>query len=121
LLPPQDVGDPRAFMAAVTLVFTGYPAEVVDAAIPKIAMLSDKPTLKLVKAVCDEIYGPALRAIERQRAADDYRRSLPPPRPKRTPEEQARVDAQVERVRKQLALPNPDERRRQSAITCGND
>lgn len=94
LLPPLDVGDPAAFQAATVAVFAGYPLEVIEAAVPKIACSSDRPTLKLITAVCEELYAPIGRQIERDLAARSHRLSLPPPR-KRTPEEQARIDADV--------------------------
>jgi hypothetical protein len=45
---------------------------------------------------CDAIHVPVRRRLEREAIARMAARGLPPPREKRTPEEQAAVDAQVE-------------------------
>lgn len=107
LLPPLDVTEPEVFMAATIATFVEYPVEVMDLAVPKIAQRSDRPTLKLIKAVCEELYAPLERQIEREMAERSYRKGLPPPRRQRTPEEQARVDAQVEEVKRLLGTPTP--------------
>ncbi len=104
-LPPLDVDDPRHFMAAVASILAEYPEQVINAAVcpTGIPARSDRPTLRLVKQVCDEILEPVRREWERRAAERDARQSLPPPRRPRTPEEQARVDAQVARARRELA------------------
>jgi hypothetical protein len=45
------------------------------------------------------------RRLEREAIARMAARELPPPREKRTPEEQAAVDAQIERVRQMFGIP----------------
>ncbi|MCC6775673.1 MAG: hypothetical protein IT537_03395 [Hyphomicrobiales bacterium] len=103
LLPPLDVSDPRAFMAAAAAIFASYPAEVWASVIDPVRGLpgrTARPTLADIKAACDEAYEPIDRLIDRQRSQKSDLRGLPPPRAKRTAEEQARIDAQVERVRR---------------------
>ena len=65
---------------------------------------SDRPTLKLIKAVCDEFYEPILRREEREDSENTARLCLPPPRHVRTPEEQAAIDKQVEAVCKLFGI-----------------
>lgn len=79
LLPPVDVGDPEAFLDAVTATFTGYPLGVLREAIVKIVQRSDRPTLKLIKEVCDEVYEPILRREQHQDRERMRLRSLPAP------------------------------------------
>lgn len=103
LLPPQDVLDAEAFLAAAVALFAGYPAEVGERAIALIAGKSDRPTLKIMRQALDEIFAPIERESARQaaRASHEQHRALP--RPKRTPEQQARVDAQVAEAKRLLA------------------
>lgn len=105
LLPPLDVGEPQAFMSATIAIFAEYPIELIDRFPAAIAQRSDRPTLRLVRAICDEINEPYARETARMLAARSALRGLPPPRAKRTPEEQARVDAQVADFRKALGIP----------------
>lgn len=105
LLPPLDVGDPKEFLAATIATFAAYPVDVMEAAVPKIAHQTDRSTLKVIKAVCDEIYAPIERQIERDRVAANYQRGLPAPRKERTPEQQARIDEQVASARSRLGIP----------------
>jgi hypothetical protein len=100
LLPPLDVGDPEAFMAATVTIFASYPLEVMQGALHPLKGIpgrSDRPTLRLIKMVCDEIYAPILR--EKEREEREHQRAKTAryilPRPKRTPEQQARIDALV--------------------------
>lgn len=102
LLPPQDVGDPYAFIAAVARVFVSYPAEIMDKAVIEIAQRTDRPTLRFVRETLDALYEPIARQAARERAAQ---RVIEPPRVKRTPDEQRRIDEQVARVRRQLGIP----------------
>jgi hypothetical protein len=104
------VGDPAAFMTAAGAIFAGFPDVVVERAITTIPMRSDRVTLKLIKSVCDELYAPMLRDIEREQARRSVVKMLP--RPPRTPEEQARIDAQVADVRNRLGIPAEGLRRR---------
>lgn len=106
LMGPQDVGDPAALQSAIAATFAGFPSAVFDQAPVVIAQRSDRLTLKLVTAVCDEIYAPIERQLERDRAAQSHRLGLPAPSTKRTPEQQARVDAQVAAFRKQMGIPD---------------
>ncbi len=101
LLPPQDVGDPKAFLAAMIALFTEYPPDVGARAVFEIPKRSDRPTLKIARAVLDDIYEPIVRQIERERIERAPR--LLPRRP-RTPEEQAKIDQQVADARKHFGL-----------------
>lgn len=105
LLPPQDVGDAKAFLAFAIALFVRYPPQVQDQAVFEIPQRSDRPTPKLMRMVLDEINEPFEREAERRRAELSHRLSLPLPRAKRTPEEQARVDAHVAETRRALSIP----------------
>jgi hypothetical protein len=54
-------------------------------------------SIAAVREVCEELYEPIQRRIERERAEASHQALLPPRGP-RTPEEQARIDEQVSRV-----------------------
>jgi hypothetical protein len=97
-LPALDVIDPEEFITGTIAIFARYPEEVLVNAIDPVKGIpgrADKPTLKFIKAVCDEYHAPAAASIARQRAMESYLSSLPPPREPRTPEQQARVDASI--------------------------
>jgi hypothetical protein len=104
LCPPLDVTDPETFITGLVAVLNRYPDEVVAEAcgptgIPmRIGAIRD---LARVAAVCDELLEPVTRRLERERIANTPR--LPAQGP-RTPEEQAAIDAQVQRVRAQFGL-----------------
>lgn len=104
LLPPQDVLDPEAFLAATITAFAEYPIEVMATAATDIPQRTDRATLKFIRERLDIIYEPFERQLERDRAAQSHRLGLPPPSTKRTPEQQARIDAQVEAARHQLGI-----------------
>ena len=110
LLPPQDVGSPEHFQTAVVQIFSHYPPRVLRDAVDAyrgIPGRTSRPTLDFIKKVCDELYEPILREQERTAAqlAAERTRLLAPPRRERTPEEQAAINAQVERARKMLGIP----------------
>lgn len=92
LLPPMDVGDPKQFLTEVIATFAGYPQEVFDKAPRVIAQRSDRPTLKLITGVCDELYEPIARLIARDRANNDHQLLLAAPK---KPDDQAQRDVQV--------------------------
>lgn len=104
-LPPQDVAGPEEFLTEAVMLFVEYPDEVQRRATSEIVRRTDRPTIKQMRVVLDELHGPILRKAERDRAIRDAKLALPPPSRKRTPEEQARVDAQVAAARKQLGIP----------------
>lgn len=106
LLPPQDVLDPESFLVETITAFAEYPVEVMVLAARDIPQHTDRATLKIIRARLDAIYEPFERQLERDRAAESHKRGLPPPSTKRTPEQQARVDAQVAAFRKQLGIPD---------------
>lgn len=116
LLPPPDVGDPKAFMATAAAILAQYPDAVVEAAVsgPRgIATRTERPTLKFIKEVCEEFYQPILRDAERGALASQPK---PLPRPPRTPEEQARIDKQVADARAKLGIPEGGLVRRGSVL-----
>lgn len=99
LLPPQDVGNPEAFLAATIALFSSYAPEVMNAGAFEIAKRSDRPTLRLMTEVLDDLDS---RARERESVA----KRLPPPKdPKRTPEEQARAQQLAASVRRSFGIP----------------
>lgn len=100
--PPLDVGDPQVFITGIVTLLAQYPAELMAAAIDPRGIPARVRTLNslaVIKQVCDELYAPIARRIERDRIANAPRAL---PRPKRTPEEQARIDAQVAAARRPL-------------------
>jgi len=106
-LPPQDVGDSKVFLAAAITLFEGYPPDVGEKAVFEIATKTDRPTLRIMKEVLDDLNSAE---IERQRREDGHRLALPhiAPRAKRTPEEKAKVDAQCAELRKAFGLKTPE-------------
>jgi hypothetical protein len=89
------------FLTETVILFSEYPEEMHESMVREIARRSDRPTLKIIKDVCDEIYAPIARENERRERLLD----TPAPPPKRTPEEQAVVDQQVASARRQLGIP----------------
>lgn len=104
LLPPQDVGDPKAYLAAIAAILAGYPEAVQEMAVIGVPTRSSRPSLELIKSVCDELYEPMLRDLERAERTKSRFRALP--RPPRSPAEQAAIDAQVAAVRKEFGIPD---------------
>jgi hypothetical protein len=93
---PDEV-EPRAFSIEATRAFADYPAEIWEEAITAIARATKRPHIDDIARALEVAYEPVERALERRRL--DERRVLePPPRKKRTPEEQAKVDAHVAEV-----------------------
>ena len=101
LLPPQDVGDARAFLTASIALFAEYAPDTMEHACFEIVRRSDRPTLRLMAEILGNI--EAKTREHEERAA--RRRRLPEPNTPRTPEQQARVDAQVAEARKALGIP----------------
>lgn len=94
LLPPLTVTDPKEFISGAVATFARYPDEVMKAAVFAIASTSDRPTLRIMKQCLDDVSAPIDREWERQEAHRDHVAGLLT-RPKRTPEQQARIDADV--------------------------
>ncbi len=94
--PPLDVADPKEFIAGIVALLAQYPAELISVAVDPAggipARLKYLNSLAAIKEVCGELYEPIVRRMTRE-AALNAPRALP--RPKRTPEEQARIEAQV--------------------------
>ena len=115
LLPPLDVGDPKAFIAGTITILAQYPGDVMLAAIDPangIPSRTDRPTLRLIKQVCEEYWEPLEREAERARAHEEHLKSAVPPRPPRIPEEQAAIDKKIAAARAQLGIPAEGLRRR---------
>jgi hypothetical protein len=117
LLPPLDVGDPEAFIAGTIAILAQYPGDVMLAAIDPahgIPSRTDRPTLRLIKQVCEEYWEPIEREDERALHAQRARESTlaTPPLKPRSAEEQAAVDARVSAARAQLGIPADGLRRR---------
>lgn len=107
-VPLPDVADHEKFLAALIGLFSQYPAAVTAEAINPVKGIPARlKVLRIasVKEILDEFNEPYARAAARDRAAEEARRSLPPPTRKRTPEEQARIDAQVAEVRQKFGIP----------------
>jgi hypothetical protein len=103
-----DVSDGKIYLAGVTAILAEYPLVVMEIlADPRTGSryLSNSPTIPQIRRACEEIYGPIWRDFERRQAREDARRSLPPPRRARTPDEQERVDAQVAAWRNSAGIP----------------
>ena len=84
LLPPLDVIDPKSFMAETISILLGYPDEVVARTVHEIPRRTDRPTLRLIKSVCDELVEPIDRELQRRRASESHRAELPRPKNART-------------------------------------
>lgn len=101
LLPPQDVGDPEAFMTAAITLFSGYAPATMERAAFEIPQRVDRATLRIMRVVLDEIE-------EEAREREEAVLRLPPPTDQpRTPEEQARVDELVKLTRHALGIIRP--------------
>lgn len=111
-------GDPQVFCAAVVALMSHYPASVLRAVIDPHSGIpgrraEKKPwqtEIEFYKQVLDELYAPILADRERERRVEAMKSLAPPP--PRTPEEQARIDAQVAAWRKANGLPAEGTRRR---------
>jgi hypothetical protein len=80
---PVDVGDPRAFLAAVIGIFMPYPTEVMEAVADPVRGLPSRvkrPDLVDIRRACEEAYAPIERRLERERAIEQQRRLLETPR-----------------------------------------
>ena len=82
-----------------------YPGVMVMQAVEKIVVTNSYPDLPYINDTCAKIYEPRRRDEEREHLASERKRALPPPREKRTAEEQARAEAQVAAIRKDFAIP----------------
>jgi hypothetical protein len=73
---PVDVGDPRAFLAAVIGVFMEFPIEVMDLVADPVRGLPSRvkrPDLVDIRRACEEAYAPIWQQIERDRIAHQQR------------------------------------------------
>jgi hypothetical protein len=72
LLPPLDVGDPRAFIAAAVAIFASYPASIYAQVLDPVHGLPSetaRPTLADIKRACKRAYEPRAMELARERAA----------------------------------------------------
>lgn len=102
---PDDIGDHKTYLAGAVAIIAEYPREVGEKlSDPRIGtrVMGDFPTLSRLRKACDELYAPLEREAER-RAAHTSHIAGALPRPKRTPEQQARIDAQIERAKMEIA------------------
>lgn len=101
-----DAGDPRVFLAGATSILADYPVEVMEKiADPRTGteVLKDYPSLHDLRMACDQLFAPIEREMERQEAHRSHVAGVLQ-RPPRTPEQQARIDAQVEDARRRLGI-----------------
>lgn len=116
-----DVHDPEAYLAGATAILAQYPPEVMAALADPVSgtrHMKDFPTLRDLRVACDVLFEPIEREIERRRAEEQHRLGLPAPR-RRTPEEQARIDAQVRAWRRSQGIPDEGLSRRRTALVEG--
>ena len=102
---PDDLGDPKVYLAGATQILAEYPDEVIKAICTPASgtrLLPDFPTLRQLRDACEAEFAPIERHLARERAHADAVRELP--RPKRTAEQQARIDAQVAEARRKLGI-----------------
>ena len=110
--------EPELYTRALMSVLLHYPDFVVIAVTEPATGIASKlkklrdgrkisipPDVAELVDACDAIHEPVRRRLEREAIARMAARGLPPPRCARTPEEQAAVDAQIERVRQMFGIP----------------
>lgn len=102
--PPLDVVDAQVFISGIIAILAQYPPELIAIAtdptgIPR--KLKALRSLADIEEVCQDLYGPIARRIRRDAIA---RAPKLLPRPPRSVEEQARIDAQVASVRQRFGL-----------------
>lgn len=92
--PPLDVSEPKVFIAGIVAVLASYPPELQDVAVAPTGIpkrLKSLRNLAEIEEVCRELYEPIARRITRG-VLENQPRQI---EKLRTPEEQARIDAQV--------------------------
>jgi hypothetical protein len=110
--------EPELYTRALMSVLLRYPEFVVMAVTEPATGIASKlkklrdgrkisipPDVAELVDACEAIYQPVRRRLERDALARLAAAALPPPRPSRTPAEQAAIDAQVERVRQMFGIP----------------
>jgi hypothetical protein len=85
----MDVGDPRAFLAAVIGIMMEFPIEVMETVVDPVRGLPSRvrrPTLPHIREACEAAYEPIARRLQRERVLRDRQLLLapPPPGPKMT-------------------------------------
>lgn len=96
--------DPEIYSAGVAAILAEYPVEILKKIADPVSgsrYLDKYPSIPEIRRACEEIYAPMRREEERL----DKSRLLPAFVPhKRSPEEQARVDAHVASVRHAVGI-----------------
>jgi len=70
-LPPLDVGDPRAFIAAAVTIFASYPPSIYPKVLDPVRGLPSqtaRPTLADIKRALEVAYEPRAMELARERA-----------------------------------------------------
>jgi hypothetical protein len=105
-----DVHNAEVYLAGAVAIIAEYPREVGERlSDPRVGtqVLGDFPTLSRLRKACEELFAPIEREVERQAAHRSHIAGALP-RPKRTPEQQARIDAQVAAAREAIAAARLD-------------
>jgi hypothetical protein len=110
--------EPELYTRALMSVLLRYPAWVVIAVTEPATGIASKlkktrdgrkisipPDVAELVDACEVIYEPVRRRLEREAIARLAAAALPPPRPSRTPAEQAAIDTHVESVRQIFGIP----------------
>lgn len=103
-----DVEDPVAFLRTVSEVVAKYPAEAWTAAEQIVIERHTRPWIADITAALEEAYEPIAWRLRRDRLDAESRRMIAERPRKRTPEEQARIDAQVEDYFRSTGRPAPN-------------
>ena len=93
-----DAADGRIYLAGAVAILADYPPAVMEAiADPRTGtrVLKDYPMLSDLRRACDELNAPFVREVARHAAHESQLVLAPASRLPRTPEQQARIDAQL--------------------------
>lgn len=100
-----DVGNAEVYLAGAVAIVAEYPIEVMEKlSDPRTGsrVLKDYPSLISIRHACGVLFEPMEREAERQAARHSHVAGYLPRSP-RTPEQQARIDAQVARAKQEIA------------------
>lgn len=81
---PMDVGEPKAFLAAVIGIFMEFPIEVMELVADPVRGLPSRVRrrhLTDIRQACEDAYAPIARQLQRERVAVDRKLLLAPPAP----------------------------------------
>jgi hypothetical protein len=106
--PPVEALDPEAFIAGLTAIMAQYPPLVLERAIDPVkglpARVKALRSLAVIRQELDEIAAPFEREARREQARREAASCLPVALEKRSPAQQAQVDAQVANLRAVFGL-----------------